>query len=109
MTAARYIRLDQLPIVAADLVRHLRDAGWPAEGAETRQALALAEEAGEFVAAYRRYAGLARRSGSREDVCLELADVVITAFVTAAEMGEDLNRWIGVKLDAIYTRGWREQ
>ncbi|MFI0487476.1 hypothetical protein [Actinomadura sp. 9N215] len=45
--------------------------------------LGLAEEAGEFVGAYRRAAGMARRTGGWDQVRDELADVAITAHVTA--------------------------
>ena len=56
-----------------------------------RQALALAEEAGEMVGAYRRWTGRARRTGTEEEFRSELADVVITAYVTAAEQRATLN------------------
>jgi NTP pyrophosphatase (non-canonical NTP hydrolase) len=56
-----------------------------------RQALNLLEEAGELVGAYRRWTGRARRAGTEQDFRLELADVVITAFVTAAEAGYRLD------------------
>jgi NTP pyrophosphatase (non-canonical NTP hydrolase) len=57
-----------------------------------QQVLAVAEEAGEFTAAWRRWAGLARRRGTWHDVQAELADVVITAYTTAAVLGIDLVR-----------------
>jgi NTP pyrophosphatase (non-canonical NTP hydrolase) len=97
-----------LPARAAEIVARLRDNGFPAEGAAQRQVLTLAEEVGEFVGAYRRWSGQARRTGSAEDVRAELADVVITAYVTAAELGIDLDRAIAAKLEVIFTRGWRE-
>lgn len=56
-----------------------------------RQTLGLIEEVGEFAGAYRRYRGMARRAGSFDEVRMELADVVITAAVTAAEMDVDLD------------------
>ena len=70
--------------------------------------LALAEEAGEFTAAYRRWAGLARRTGTWHDVEAELADVVITAYVTAHVLGIDLDAASRAKTDVVFTRGWRE-
>ncbi len=73
-----------------------------------RPVLALAEEVGEFVGAFRRWSGQARRSDTREHVIEELADVVITAYVTAAEWDFDLERAIQAKLDVVFTRGWRE-
>lgn len=74
-----------------------------------RQALALAEEVGEFIGAYRRWRGMARRTDTVEHVIEELADVVITAFVAAAEYGWDLDAAIDNKLEIILTRGWREE
>src|SRR5690242_20566989 len=68
--------------IAARLAEHFDPATLPVQ-----QALALAEEAGEFTAAYRRWAGLARRTGPWHDVEAELADVVLTAYVTAAVLG----------------------
>lgn len=73
--------------IAAEIVDQLRANGFPTEQAVQRQLLALAEEAGEFVGAYRRCAGMARRCGTAHEVRAELADVVITAYVTAAELG----------------------
>ena len=80
--AARLARAP-LPAVAARLADRLREHFDPAT-LPVQQVLALAEEAGEFTAAYRRWAGLARRTGPWHDVEAELADVVITAYVTAA-------------------------
>jgi NTP pyrophosphatase (non-canonical NTP hydrolase) len=73
-----------------------------------RQVLALAEEVGEFVGAFRRWSGQARRSDTEEHVVEELADVVITAYVTAAEYNWDLDDAIERKLEIIFSRGWRE-
>ncbi|MTE12620.1 MazG nucleotide pyrophosphohydrolase domain-containing protein [Nocardia aurantiaca] len=95
--------------VAAEILAHLRDAGFPAEGAANRQVLALAEEAGEFVGAYRRWSGQARRTGTFDEMKAELADVVITAWVAAAELGIDLDAAVADKLAVIYDRGWREK
>lgn len=77
-------------------------------GQPDRQVLALAEEVGEFVGAWRRYSGQARRSDTIEHVLEELADVVITAYVTAREKGWDLDAAIEAKLQTILTRGWRD-
>ena len=85
--AARQAR-GPLPAVAARLADRLREHFNPAT-LPVQQVLALAEEAGEFTAAYRRWAGLARRPGPWHDVETELADVVITAYVTAAVLGID--------------------
>jgi NTP pyrophosphatase (non-canonical NTP hydrolase) len=76
---------------AAAIVDQLRANGFTAAHGDTRQVLNLVEEAGELVGAYRRWAGLARRSGTAQEMHAELADVVITAYVTAAELGIDLD------------------
>jgi NTP pyrophosphatase (non-canonical NTP hydrolase) len=96
-----------LPAVAARLAAQLREHFNPAT-LPTQQVLALAEEAGEFTAAYRRWAGLARRSGPWHDVEAELADVVITAYVTAAVLGIDLDAAARAKAEVVFTRGWRQ-
>jgi NTP pyrophosphatase (non-canonical NTP hydrolase) len=90
-------------LIAARLADHFPDA---TRGPQ--QVLALAEETGEFTAAYRRWAGLARRSGTREEMCAELADVTITAYVTAAVLGIDLDAAITAKTAVIFARGWRD-
>ncbi|WP_369794633.1 MazG nucleotide pyrophosphohydrolase domain-containing protein [Kutzneria sp. 744] len=69
----------------------------------------MAEECGEFVGAYRRWSGQARRTGTAEELRAELADVVITAFVAAEELGIDLDQAITEKAGVVLTRGWREQ
>ncbi len=104
--AARLARAP-LPAVAASLADRLREHFDPAT-LPVQQVLALAEEAGEFTAAYRRWAGLARRSGPWHDVEAELADVVITAYVTAAVLGIDLDAAARAKAEVVFTRGWRE-
>jgi NTP pyrophosphatase (non-canonical NTP hydrolase) len=101
-------------IDASDLVALAERIGAALNGAfadsepRIRQTLALAEETGEFVQAARRYLGLARRTGGLEDVTAELADVVITAFVTARAFDIDLPAAINAKAAVIVTRGWRD-
>jgi NTP pyrophosphatase (non-canonical NTP hydrolase) len=73
------------------------------------QALCVAEEAGELVGAYRRWAGKARRPGSLEDVCQEVADVLIVTAVFAVRMGIDIDAAVEDKLKIIYSRGWRSE
>jgi NTP pyrophosphatase (non-canonical NTP hydrolase) len=73
------------------------------------QALCVAEEAGELVGAYRRWAGKARRTATFEEVCLELADVLIVTAVFAERLGVDIDKAVASKLEIIYSRGWREQ
>jgi NTP pyrophosphatase (non-canonical NTP hydrolase) len=99
--------LNDLPATAADVAGHLEAAGFT-ESVTLRQTLALAEEVGEFVGAVRRHAGMARRPGPFSDVEAELADVVLTAFVTAHTMGIDLRQALEDKLAVVYTRGWRQ-
>ena len=99
--------LAALPDRAAEIHRQLRANGWT-DRLDLQQALALAEEAGEFVGAFRRWAGMARRPGPFADVEAELADVVVTAFVTADVLGIDLPAVVAAKLDVIFARGWRE-
>lgn len=93
--------------LAADISGHLA-AHFPEDTAAVQQVLCLAEEAGEFTAAFRRWAGLARRPGTWADMVAELADVVITAYVTADVLGIDLDAAITAKAAVIMTRGWRE-
>lgn len=97
-----------LPEAAAEIVCHLRANGFDRDSAANRQVLCLAEEVGEFVGAYRRWSGQARRGGTFTEMRAELADVVITAYVTAHELGIDLDRAIEDKLSVIFTRGWRD-
>jgi NTP pyrophosphatase (non-canonical NTP hydrolase) len=73
------------------------------------QALCVAEEAGELVGAYRRYAGMARRTGTREDLEHEIADVLIVTAVFANRAGIDLDKAVNDKLKIIYSRGWKER
>jgi NTP pyrophosphatase (non-canonical NTP hydrolase) len=97
-----------LPAAAVDIVNHLRQH-FPADQEKPRQVLALAEEVGEFVGAARRHLGMARRTGTFDDMAAELADVVITAYVTANVLGIDLDSEITAKLDVVFARGWKDQ
>jgi NTP pyrophosphatase (non-canonical NTP hydrolase) len=105
--AAGY-RNPALTDLAADISLHLA-AHFPEDTATVQQVLALAEETGEFTAAFRRWAGLARRTGTWAEMVAELADVVITAYVTADVLGIDLDTAITAKAKVIMTRGWRER
>ena len=73
------------------------------------QVLCVAEEAGEFVGAFRRWKGLARRDGSFDDVKHELADVVIAAYTAATSLDIDLDEAINEKLAVVMTRGWKQE
>src|SRR5690349_18258015 len=103
--AGRDTTRSYLAALAAELSDRINEHFPPVE-APIRQVLALAEEAGEFVGAYRRWAGMARRTGPWSDVPAELADVAITAYVTAHVLGIDLDQAIADKAARIFTRGW---
>jgi NTP pyrophosphatase (non-canonical NTP hydrolase) len=107
MGYATYETESKVASFARHVAEHLAEH-FPAEHLPQQQVLCLAEEAGEFVGAYRRWAGMARRQGSFEDVRAELADVVITAYVTARVLGFDLDEAIREKAGVISTRGWRD-
>lgn len=94
--------------IAQRISENIRGAGFDPDQDLTRQVLALAEEAGEFVGAYRRWQGLARRTGTRQEMLDELADVIITALVTCERLGEDISDVLSHKLEKIFTRGWRD-
>ncbi|APA96608.1 MazG nucleotide pyrophosphohydrolase domain-containing protein [Nocardia seriolae] len=94
--------------LTAEIRARLREAGFPDEGAANRSVLAVAEETGEFVGAYRRWSGQARRTGTFEEMRAELADVVIVAWLAAAELGIDLDAAVVDKVAAMVERGWRD-
>lgn len=96
-----------LPDVAGYILTQLR-RHFPADVEHPRQVLALAEEVGEFVGAYRRAAGMARRAGGWDDVAEELADVLITTHVAALTLGIDIDAAWRAKAHVICTRGWRD-
>lgn len=73
----------QAPHIAA----RLRDGGFE----PIDSVLHLGAEVGEFLGAWTRYKGWARRSGSEEDARMELADVVIAAYVVAHHNGWNLD------------------
>ena len=100
-------RADSLPAAGAEIAARLAEYFTPG-ALPVQQVLALAEEAGEFTAAYRRWAAMARRTGTWDEVQAELADVVITAYVTAAVLGIDLDAAARAKTAVIFTRGWRQ-
>lgn len=78
------------------------------EAMETAQVLCVAEEAGEFVGAYRRSQGLARRNGTLNELKAELADVVIAAYTAAHAIGFNLDDAVDEKAEKVLTRGWKE-
>jgi NTP pyrophosphatase (non-canonical NTP hydrolase) len=91
----------------ADLAANRRPAITDANALDV-QALCVAEEAGELVGAYRRWAGKARRTGTRHELEDEIADVLIVTAVFAERAGIDLDAAIAAKLAVIYSRGWQQ-
>lgn len=69
----------------------------------------LGVRAGRLVGAYRRWAGMARRTGPWEDVVAALAGVVAAARATADALGIDLDAAWRLKAEKILTRGWRDR
>ncbi len=84
------------------------DEAFPEADRVAMQVLMLAEEVGEFVGAFRRHYGLARRQGSHAEVAEELADVIIGAYVAAEYLDVSLDVEIEKKLARIFDRGWRD-
>lgn len=75
------------------------------EFSSNSQVLCIAEEAGEVVKAWARYSGQARRAGTFDAVCEELADLVITCYVAAEHFKIDLASQIDYKLNKVTARG----
>jgi NTP pyrophosphatase (non-canonical NTP hydrolase) len=95
--------------ISAEIVKNLMANGFDTDQSDNRQVLTLAEEVGEFVGAYRRWSGQARRTDTFDHVTEELADVIITAYVTAHQLNINLDLAVHDKVQAIFTRGWREE
>lgn len=73
------------------------------------QMFCVAEEAGEMVGAFRRYTNRARRSGTREALLGEIADVHISMAHAGWLIGiNDIQEVIDSKLETVYSRGWKE-
>jgi|SRR5882724_991163 len=112
VTAYTYPSLfDRLPEFAQQINQDLKGAGFPESESLTRQMLAIAEEAGEFAGAVRRFYGMARRSGTFEELLMEWADLIITGFVTANTLGlsrAQMEKALDDKLHIIFARGWHE-
>jgi len=91
----------------ADLAAHHRPGITDANALDV-QARCVAEEAGELVGAYRRYAGRARRTGTRRELEDEIADVLLVTAVFADRAGIDIDAAVAAKLAVIYSRGWQD-
>lgn len=101
------IFMGDLPEICAEIMQQIRCAGFDSSQESVQQVMCLAEEVGEFVGAYRRWAGMARRSGPWSDVEDELADVIIVAMCTADAFGIDIRSALTRKLHILVTRGWK--
>lgn len=100
-----------LQAIARELDKHLTANRRDAITDESRldvQAICVAEEAGELMGAYRRWAGKARRTGTFEELEAELADLLIVTAVFAERLGISISDAVAAKLAVIYERGWRE-
>jgi NTP pyrophosphatase (non-canonical NTP hydrolase) len=105
----RELEFNQLVLFAEDLAEEIRfHAGQGAGDQEwmDSQAMCVAEEAGEFIRAYRRWRGFARTAGSAEDMQEELSDVIISALLMFAVMDYDAQRHIKKKLFKVINRGY---
>lgn len=101
-----------LRTVAGQLTQIIDDHNRPEYANEnplTVQVLCASEEMGEMVGAYRRWAGLARRKGTKAELEDEVADVLISTAMFAHRVGIDIDTAIENKLEVIYSRGWREE
>lgn len=66
------------------------------------------QEAGRVVKAGRRYLGIARRAGSKDELAQALARLTFCVQITANLHCVDLEKAIADKVDVIFKRGWRE-
>jgi NTP pyrophosphatase (non-canonical NTP hydrolase) len=105
----RELEFNQLVMFTEDLAEEIRVHA--AQGASDQewmdaQAMCVAEEAGEFIKAYRKWRGFARTAGSVNDVHEELADVIIASLLMFSVMNYDAQRHIKDKLYQVITRGY---
>lgn len=91
---------DIFPVINALLVKYAPKGDQEHVGS----VVCVAEEAGEFAAAWRRWSGRARRSGTFEEMGHELADTVIASFTAAQCLGIDLPKMIMEKGQIILDR-----
>jgi NTP pyrophosphatase (non-canonical NTP hydrolase) len=97
-------------IAAGEAINKIITENCPNVNRQVQQVLNVAEEAGEFVGAFRRHNGMAtRRGSSQEDVEDELADVIIAAYVAGAALEIDIESAIRRKLKIIFQRGWTNE
>lgn len=86
----------------------LTDPGepWPAQ--PNVEVLRLGRSVGDFVGAYRRWSGMARRTGPWDSVVESLAKVTQAAYATAVSLEIDLDAAWRKKATTIMSRGWRD-
>ena len=66
-------------------------------------------EAGKVVKAGRRFLGIARRRGTKDELAMALARLSFSVQLTATANGVDLETAITDKLNIIFSRGWKEE
>lgn len=101
--------------LVSELSKHARQGSTNAEWLD-QQAMCVAEEAGEFMGAYRRWRGFARRPGNAQDVADEMADVIVSTLCMMTLWSDQVGRnsldndalanIIQHKLSTIFSRGW---
>lgn len=107
--------LGNLPGIISSLVselsEHARQGSSDTEWMD-QQAMCVVEEAGEFVGAYRRWRGFARRPGDAQEVEDELADVIVSTacmirlWLCQFGRGDQMEALVAQKLSKIFSRGW---
>lgn len=118
MALPEYVDIGSLGRIIQALQDNLKEharQGADEQTALDSQFIAIGEECGEALGAYRRWRGFARRGGPASDVYEELADVIIVAMVgivhfAEMEAGACPEDWIeGIlakKLTKIFSRGF---
>ena len=101
--------LDSLTVIIGEVSDEIKsNANQGATEQEWRdsQAMDVAEEAGEFMGAYRRHRGFARRGADADEVLDELSDVIIASMIMFRHLDASAEYYIRRKLQKIVTRGW---
>ena len=92
----------------AEMVAKFVAAGGTNDAPEIAEVLCMVEEAGEAAAAYRRWAGHARRPGTFQELAYEMADVIIATYVLAERLHMDLDGAVRGKFRQINERPFKE-
>lgn len=106
-TRARIYSLNELPGITTDIRRRVAEF-FSEDDEQPRHVMCVAEKTGEFVQAWRRYYGWARRSGTLGEVSAEWADIIISAFIAADVIGIDPLKSLNAAIEKVYTRGWKD-